>query len=218
MQPDESDGERLDSASQSRSARPCSASIGPTSQSTPTCESSTLSQARQMSLLAASPVRTLAGLDLATVLAGPDRDSGASSAALLAKYDRASQSWRTSQRSLLEEWALYAETWPESGMTQNGQLYRRAPWVRHTCDSECSLWPTPTASVDRRGFGIPLHDRPGRYKKSTVQRVHAMIGEHGWRIHPNFTEALMGYPTDWTEIEGPEMRSYRKSRSSCSEE
>jgi hypothetical protein len=53
--------------------------------------------------------------------------------------------------------------------------------------------------MDGRGFGIALHERSGRYKRATVLRVHALVKEHGWRIHPNFTEALMGFPTDHTE-------------------
>jgi hypothetical protein len=65
--------------------------------------------------------------------------------------------------------------------------------------------------MDGRGFGIPLHDRTGRYKKSTVARVHALVGEHGWRIHPNFTETLMGFPLDWTEITPSGIQSRRRS-------
>jgi hypothetical protein len=68
--------------------------------------------------------------------------------------------------------------------------------------------------MDGRGFGIPRHTRTGRYRQSTVLRVHALVGEHGWRIHPNFTEALMGFPTDWTEIEPSATPSSRKSRKS----
>lgn len=54
--------------------------------------------------------------------------------------------------------------------------------------------------MDGRGFGIPRHENTGRYKLSTVRRVHALVGEHGWRIHPHFTEALMGFPTDASAI------------------
>ena len=125
---------------------------------------------------------------------------GLNSRVSLASYDPNSQSWRTSQLCLNGEWETFSGTWPESGTTRNGQLFRRAPWVPHMCDDECSLWPTPTASMDGRGFGIPLHERAGRYKKSTVRRVHALVGAHGWRIHPNFTEVLMGFPLGWTEI------------------
>lgn len=58
--------------------------------------------------------------------------------------------------------------------------------------------------MDGRGFGIPLHENADRYRLSTVRRVHALIGEHGWRIHPRFTEALMGFPSEWTAIEPSE--------------
>lgn len=126
---------------------------------------------------------------------------GVNTRELLASYDHSMSSWRTSQLCLSGEWDEFSETWPESGMTQSGRLFRLAPWVPHTCDDECSLWPTPTASMDGRGFGIPLNERAGRYKKATVCRVHALVGEHGWRIHPNFTEGLMNFPPDWTAIE-----------------
>ena len=129
---------------------------------------------------------------------------GMSSPGSLANWDRGSSSWKTSQRCLIEGWQRFSEPFPTSGSMQNGQLYRRAPWAQHTCDGECSLWPTPTASMDGRGFGIPLHDKSGRYRRSTVTRVHALVREHGWRIHPRFTEALMGFPTGWTEIEASE--------------
>ena len=168
------------------------------------------------SLLEVFRAKTSAGRDLETELAVSARDSGGSMRASLASYDHESSSWRTSQRCLLEGWELFAETWPESGMTQNGQLYLGAPWVRHTCDDECSLWPTPTASMDGRGFGIPLHKETGRYKLSTISRVHALVGEHGWRIHPNFTEALMDYPTDHTAIEESGTQSFRDARKSSS--
>jgi hypothetical protein len=121
-------------------------------------------------------------------------------------YDQGSQSWRTWQRCLSGEWAEFSGTWPESGMTRDGLAYQLAPLVRHTCDEECSLWPTPTASMDGRGFGIPMHNLSDRYKSSTVLRVQELVRENGWRIHPNFTEALMGLPMDWTAIEQSEMQ------------
>src|SRR5262252_3170839 len=157
---------------------------------------------RQLSMFSAAdfPVRTFRSPGLAPDWTARDRDYGPTCVASFARYDRATSSWRTSQLCINGDWAEYSETWPESGSMRNGEVSARAAWVRHTCDSECSLWPTPTASMDGRGFGIPLHERSGRYKKSTVSRVHALVREHGWRIHPRFTEALMGFPTDWTAI------------------
>jgi hypothetical protein len=55
--------------------------------------------------------------------------------------------------------------------------------------------------MDGRGFGIPLHNRSGRYRQSTISRVHELVGRHGWKIHPHFTEALMALSLGWTATE-----------------
>jgi len=161
----------------------------------------TIASAASTSSAVGSRAKTLVSPAAALALMGSDQGFGGRSSVSLANYDRNTRSWRTSQRSLLEEWTPFVETWPTAGMTRSGLLFRRAPWVHHTCDGECSSWPTPTASMDGRGFGIPLHSKAGRYKQSTISRVHALVGEHGWKIHPHFTEALMGFPIGWTEIE-----------------
>ena len=167
-----------------------------------TCEPSTENRGggALMSSAEDSRARTSRGLEVRLALTANEADYGQRSSDWFARFDPASSSWRTSQRCLITGWTEFSETFPPHGMMRNGRLYPHVPWVSHTCDSECSLWPTPTASMDGRGFGIPLHERTGRYKRSTVSRVHALVHAHGWRIHPNFTEALMGYPTDHTEI------------------
>ena len=136
-----------------------------------------------------------------------EADCGLSSPESFASFDPPTSSWKTSQLCLSGELAMFSAAWPESGSMRAGKCYRRAPSVPHIHDGECSLWPTPTASMDGRGFGIPLHDRTGRYKRSTVRRVQELVGKHGWRIHPNFTEALMGFPLDVSEIEPSETAS-----------
>lgn len=165
-----------------------------------------------ISSVADSPVRTSASPDRVRAWTGSDLVFGVSSPESWASYDLHTCSWKTSQGSLLEDLDVFLETWPDSGSMRSGRVFRRAAWVRHTCDDACSLWPTPTASMDGRGFGIPMHQRSGRYKRSTVLRVQELVGKHGWRIHPNFTETLMGYPTDWTAIAPSATRSSRKSR------
>lgn len=151
-------------------------------------------------------------LDLFSGLGGMALGLERSTPGSLASWSRKSLSWKTSQHCLIEGLQTFSERFPTSGSMLNGTLFQRAPWGTHMCDSECSLWPTPTASMDGRGFGIPLHDHSGRYKRSTVSRVHALVKEHGWRIHPNFTEALMGFPTGWSEIEALETPLPRQSR------
>lgn len=151
-----------------------------------------------------SLAKTLASLDSEQVLPGPDLGFGSNTQGSFAWFDRDSLSWRTWQLCLSGEWEKFSEPWPASGLMRNGQLLARAQWVRHICDEECSLWPTPTASMDGRGFGIPMHNKSGRFRKSIVLRVQDLVRKHGWRIHPNFTEALMNYPKDWTEIKESE--------------
>ena len=154
-----------------------------------------------MSSAGDSPVRTSASPATARALMASDLDYGASSIGWWAIYDPDSSSWRTSQRSLFVGSDAFLATWPAAGSMRNGRIYSRARWVQHTHDDDCSLWPTPTASMDGRGFGIPLHERSGRYKRSTVLRVQELVTSHGWRIHPNFTEALMGFPLGHSAIE-----------------
>jgi len=160
-----------------------------------------------MSSSADSPVRTSALLERAQDWPALDLVSGMSFSDSFAHFDPVGSLWRTSQLCFSGELTPFSETWPDSGSMQSGRVSARAAWVRHMCDDECSLWPTPTASMDGRGFGIPLHARSGRYKRSTVLRVQELVTVNGWRIHPHFTETLMGFPLGWTEIEGSAMPS-----------
>jgi hypothetical protein len=72
--------------------------------------------------------------------------------------------------------------------------------------------------MDVHGFGIPLHSKTGRYKQSTVRRVQDLLGKHGWRIHPNFTEALMGLPMDHSAITPSETESHPLSQNGSASE
>lgn len=157
-----------------------------------------------------SPAKTLASPDMGLGSLESEVDCGTSSLGSFAFWDQNSCSWKTSQLCLIEEWEISSELFPASGTMRNGRLFLRAPWVQHTCDGECSLWPTPTASMDGRGFGISNNENNGRFRQSIVSRVLALTKEHGWRIHPHFTEALMAFPMDWTEITPSAMPSTPK--------
>lgn len=82
---------------------------------------------------------------------GNARDYSTKSCESFAKWDRDSLSWKTFQRSLLEEWETYSEPYPRSGSMQNGKLYRRNQWERDTVATEYSLSVgIPTASMSKR--------------------------------------------------------------------
>lgn len=74
--------------------------------------------------------------------------------ASLARYDRDTSSWRTSQGCLFlaqgpreQGWGEYVETWPRWGMTVDGALYPLPTLVPRTGGRGCGLWPTPDAHV-----------------------------------------------------------------------
>lgn len=116
-----------------------------------------------------------------------------------AHYDPTTSSWKTWQLSLMTPTPSdgCSVTWPTSGSMRNGQCYRHAPWVHHTCVIGCSWWPTPTAVMGRRGWGLGRYDQ-GRYRRSTIERVHGVITSIGhWRPPVLMIERLMGLPDRW---------------------
>src|SRR3990172_1182475 len=79
--------------------------------------------------------------------------SGLKQSASLAKYDRTSRSWRTSQHCLAltaqtDENTLdeYSETWPKSGTMRSGQCWERTIAELRTDESEWGYWLTPAAT------------------------------------------------------------------------
>ena len=75
------------------------------------------------------------------------RDSGRNTPVLLAKYDRATSSWKTSQLCLDGDYQEFSETWPRSGMTRNGTLFLLPTLELRTVGKESGSWPTPDAMV-----------------------------------------------------------------------
>lgn len=93
-----------------------------------------------------SPVRTFHSPGLAPDLPAPVRDSTGKWFEPFAWFDRDTLCWRTWQRSLVEGWEPFSETWPRSGMMRSGIAFRRAPLVPLTDETGSGLLPTPEAS------------------------------------------------------------------------
>ena len=72
-----------------------------------------------------------------------EADSGARWPGSLAKYDRATCSWKTAQRSLLGDLEPCSVTWPRSGLMLDGQCWELPTLERRTDASESGYWPTP---------------------------------------------------------------------------
>jgi len=149
-----------------------------------------------MSLREDSPARILALQDSKQALTANEVDCGVKSPVLLASYNPDTQSWKTSQTSLvatgddgLDE---YLETWPRSGMTRNGIAYQLPRLARTTTEIGSGYWPTPTAR-DVKDGPAP-YDRDGRLQKDTVGRAL------GGPVNPQFSEWLMGFPIGHTDL------------------
>lgn len=103
----------------------------------------------------ASPARTSARQGKARELMASVAAYGQSTPVLLANYDRDTSSWRTSQRSLVEGWTVFSETWPRSGMMRNGIAYQLPPLVPLTAATDSGLLPTPITTDHRINAGQP---------------------------------------------------------------
>ena len=130
---------------------PCSESDSPESRSTRTCESSEPTLQPSTRSPAASPAKTSPSPAEEPAWTERAPDSGASTHASFASWDHNSQSWRTSQLSLLVGSDEFSETWPKSGSMLAGQAFAH-PTLELLTDasgySSSPLLPTPEAHDD----------------------------------------------------------------------
>jgi hypothetical protein len=148
-----------------------------------------------MSSAAASHAKTSALPEKVPVSPEQGPVFGTNTLGSLASYDPATSSWRTSQRSLLEEWEPFSATFPRSGMTRNGTLFQLQPLVRRTEETESGLLPTPTAS---NGADEKSHARTW---SATYASLHNFASGKGkqlahWKMYP--TPSASGMPCEGT--------------------
>ena len=93
--------------------------------------------------LAGFPARTSALPEPEPESTAQEADSGEKWPGSLAKYDRATCSWKTAQRSLLGDLEPCSVTWPRSGLMLDGQCWELPMLERRTAASESGYWPTP---------------------------------------------------------------------------
>lgn len=136
---------------------------------------STLSAAASLAKTLARQVRALASPESA-------QDSGDNSLDSLARYDPATQSWKTWQLCLDGGWTPYSETFPRWGTMRRGQLMAQQPWGPHTAEREFSsslidaTWPTPRVAADRTSRSALL--REGQWAAHSLgQVVELAVGE-----------------------------------------
>jgi hypothetical protein len=233
-------------------AAPCSPSDSPPPSASPTSAIAAGGETRTPCSSAESPAGSRPSIFLAAdsparILAPPESAPASLKAsaagygpnlpASFASFDRATSSWRTSQRCLPlsaeaasssspPPLAEFWETWPRSGMTRSGRAFELPTLAPRTDETECGSWPTP------HGMGSDGH---GNELSMLVQTVEGVTGRRGadynranrrdgggrdlvtdvgGQLNPTWVEWLMGYPLGWTALEPSEMPSSRRSRKS----
>lgn len=117
----------------------------PASPSGTTCEHSTANRGAEKSTASAEAFPAKTSLAQARARESAEREAGcgASSRVLLARFDPNTRLWKTLQCSLFGDSDECLETFPRSGMTQNGLLWELTTWAHPTGESVSGFWRTP---------------------------------------------------------------------------
>ena len=119
----------------------------------------------------------------------------------LESLERSNQSTflsKTPLCSALEDSVLSSMILPHWGTLLNGELYRQPALAQITKGLGCGLLPTPTCHNAKEGA------YPAEYKRKTP----TLATHVGGKIHPEFTEWMMGWPLGWTDLKPLEMGKY----------
>ena len=119
----------------------------------------------------------------------------------LADYDPDTQSWKMFGDTFLSGDSPLLETLPPSGMTRNGVLYPRPPWEPLIGVTVSLSWPTAIASL---GQNSKWYLRPDGYRHNPWELPPGMEPLAGLPINPRWWEWMMGFPSDWTDLDGSE--------------
>ena len=167
-----------------------------------------------MSLRVDSPAKTLAKQGHKTESQAHNLVFGQNCTELLAKLDQATQSWRMLQHSFLEiegdGLAQFSETWPQSGMMQDGNVYQLQALEHPTLETESSLLPTPTAR-DWKGARKP-ETLAAKGRNHTNSLPDAIRSSLPGKMSVGFVEWMMGYPIGYTHLNPQELPKRTKKQ------
>lgn len=164
-----------------------------------------------------SPVRTSAP---PARRLGSTAASGAScsttSSPSLTEWDRATSSWRTSQRSLFGGLTQFSEPWPKAGGMRSGCVWRRPTWERRTDAIGGSAWHTPdtgpgasTRGATAKPYGLQTDAENWPTARVTDTHGPGFHGQGGQDLRteatnwPTADAAVMNdatYPEAWAEF------------------
>lgn len=158
----------------------------------------------------AFPVRTFHSREQVPALPECVRVSSGALYEPLAWWDGRDFCWRTWQRCLIEEWARFSGPWPRSGMTRNGIAYQAKPLVPLTSETGSGFVPTIGAN-EGRGSSSKRYRGSPHFRGAKMSEGLRTSQSDPTYTHPNFAEAAMGFPKDWTLVETQSSRRLSKS-------
>lgn len=128
-------------------------------------------------LSGAFPVRTCPSPARGPASTALDPDSSSRSFVPFATWDAATSSWRTCQRSLLDESLMpFSGRWPKSGSLRNGAVYEQRTLVRLMAGIAggawrgiANRWPTPRVSAERSSRASMTRD--GHWAAPSLEQV-----------------------------------------------
>ena len=117
----------------------------------------------------------------------------------LEKPNQLTLSLKTPLCSALEDSVKFSTILPHWGTMLNGECYHQAPLALITREQECgSLLPTPTCH----------NAKEGAYPAEYTRKTPTLATHVGGKIHPEFTEWMMGWPLGWTDLKPLETAKY----------
>ena len=151
-----------------------------------------------MSSAAGSPARTFPQPARVPELTEPGLASGLSLRESLARFDRASSSWKTAPSLLPEASDAFLGTWPRWGSMRNGECWERTAPAWTIAATECGLLPTPLATDCKGGATAPRPDN-GKLRmdqwRDYVKMKYALTYPH-----PTHSEIRLGWPAGWSDF------------------
>lgn len=115
-------------------------------------------------------------------------------------YDLNTGSWRTWQSCLMDTWEAFSKRWPPAGMMRNGIAWEREPLASPTIAPGHTFLPTIAAMDGKGSSRIRYHGSP-KQKRGRMSDVLRTSPNDPPCTHPNFAEAIMGLPKDYTLLE-----------------
>jgi hypothetical protein len=98
---------------------------------------------------------------------------------------------------------LSSKTWPRWGIMLDGELSELGTLKHLTSENECGFLPTP-----QKGDAAATINTPSQNQTMLAHWVQAEKG-NGEKLHPEFAEAVMGWPQGWTDLKQLETDKFR---------